>query len=280
MEKTLISYCDSTINPTANCVGCELWNPAQDVKSCYAGRMTERWQGAGAFDKPIKLIPGRMDQAAKWSDLRGVDRPTKPWLNDYPRIIFVGDMSDSLSPDVPFDYLLSELIRTVNSELGRRHIYLWLTKQAQRLLQFDLYLAAQGIDWPANLWPGVSLTSQSTLPRVKYLASVRARVRWISVEPLLSPLKVGLNKLDEYGRPLSHYIHWCVAGGESGPKAHATPADHFRNLRDECIESHVPFYFKQWGEHNQEGLRVGRNNTGEALDGREWRQMPAWSKYE
>lgn len=264
MEKTLISYCDSTVNPTKYCIGCELWNDAQNMRSCYAGRMTERWEGSGAFDQPLQLIPGRMTKAAGWSDLRGVDRPAKPWLNGLPRVIFIGDMSDSLSPDVPFDYLRTEVIQIVRSERGQQHIWLWLTKQAQRLAQFDQYLITQGLDWPVNLWPGVSITAQSTLARARYLTATRARVRWLSVEPLLSPLTI---------RDLTG-IHWVVAGGESGPNARATDPDHFRSLRDQCLSAAIPFYFKQWGEHNQEMLRVGRKNTGEALDGREWRQIP------
>jgi protein gp37 len=269
MEKTLISYCDSTVNLTKYCVGCELWS--ERVHKCYAGRMTERWEGAGAFSKPVEMLPGRMAKAARWSDLRGTDRPGKPWLDKMPRVIFVGDMSDSLSPSVSNDFLYDELIQTVTSPLGQRHIWLWLTKQAPRLPKFDRYLENMGIDWPGNLWPGVSVTSNSTTRRMDALLKTRAKIRWVSVEPLLGFADLALEFADGG-------ISWVVCGGESGPAAQPMQPDWARGIRDQCVKASVPFYFKQWGEHDEGMKRVGRKNTGELLDGVEWRQMPVMVK--
>jgi protein gp37 len=240
MEKTKIAYCDSTVNLTRNCVGCELWNPAIGIKKCYAGRMENRWRGDGAFDQPVEMLPGRIAKAAKWSDLTGTERPGKPWLNGMPRIIFVGDMSDTLSPAVEFDFLYTEQIQGVTSELGQRHLWLWLTKQAPRLARFDRYLADMGIEWPANLIPGVTITRNNTTRRIDHLLDVRSKLRWLSVEPLLEPVD-----LDLWSNRAWLDISWIVAGGESGPGAgHADP-DWFRNLRDQAAEAKIPFFMKQ-----------------------------------
>ncbi len=245
MENTLISYCDSTINLTKYCVGCELWN-GHDVRSCYAGRMTERWEGRGAFNQPVQMLAGRIAKAAKWSDLTGQERlagkrrTAKPWLNGMPRVIFVGDMSDTLSPAVEFDFLYTELIQGVTSDLGQRHIWLWLTKQAPRLAKFDRYLADMGVDWPVNLWPGVTVTSQKTDGRIDHLLDTRAKYRWLSLEPLLGPVDLDLWQSNAWVD-----ISWVVTGGESGPGArHASP-DWFRSLRDQCRETRIPFFMKQ-----------------------------------
>ena len=98
---TTIQWCDSTVNPTMGCRGCELWNATE--KTCYAGIMTEKWKGKQGYPDSFlqpKLFPGRMQIAASWSDLTGQPRKDTPWLNGLPRIIFISDMGDSLS-EVP-----------------------------------------------------------------------------------------------------------------------------------------------------------------------------------
>ena len=108
-KETKIEWCDSTVNPTDfQCCGCELWNKKR--QDCYAGRFAERRAGKGAFDKPVVLKPGRMAEAARWPDLRGKKREGKPWLDGRPRIIFIGDMADTLQPGVPFSFLANEII--------------------------------------------------------------------------------------------------------------------------------------------------------------------------
>src|SRR5947209_4800723 len=102
---TAIQWCDSTVNPTMGCEGCELWNPTR--RSCYAGVLHQRFGGhspgyAPAFEQ-VTRFPGRMAEAAHWRDLRGTVRPDKPWLSGLPRGIFISDMSDALSSSVPFD---------------------------------------------------------------------------------------------------------------------------------------------------------------------------------
>lgn len=192
MKETTIQWCDSTINPTSGCDGCELWNPATGKFDCYAGNLHEgRWAGSLAVSHPekyspnfkdVRLIPGRVKAAVRWKDLRGVERPDKPWIpKEMPRLIFISDMADALSRAVPFEFLLEEI---VNPIAGSPHIGMWLTKQAKRLEEFGDWLADQGVDWPKNLWPGVSVTSNKTLWRLKHLRSVWTEgPRFVSYEP-------------------------------------------------------------------------------------------------
>ena len=134
-QKTRIHWCDSTVNPTMGCDGCELWGKQR--KTCYAGILHDQFGGhkpgyAPTFGQ-VTLFPGRMAKAAAWSDLRGKARPDKPWLDGLPRLIFVSDMTDSLCPSVSFEYLKEEVIENVISDKGQRHCWLWLTKRATRM---------------------------------------------------------------------------------------------------------------------------------------------------
>ena len=194
MEQTKIEWCDSTVNPTENCDGCELWNTATGVHKCYAGKMTERWKGKGAFDQPVVLKPGRMAATLKWKDLTGTDRPSKPWLNGMPRIIFVGDMADLFSKGVPFEYIEKEVIETA---FNSPHNYMLLTKQSQRMLDFVEWHLAQDppSGWPSNVWLGVSVTNQATTSRMDYLricaqligfSSINKPKYFVSYEPALT----------------------------------------------------------------------------------------------
>jgi hypothetical protein len=130
-----------------------------------------------------------MQAAARLADLTGTNRPDKPWLNGLPRMIFVSDMADSLSRIVPFDYLENEIIQNVISENGQHHIWMWLTKQPQRMVKF-----AESVkrDWPSNLWVGTSITTQKSVSRIAHLLEVgnEETVRFLSVEPQVAPIDV------------------------------------------------------------------------------------------
>jgi protein gp37 len=192
-SKTNIEWCDSTVNPTTGCDGCELW--AGDVRACYAGNLHE---SRLALTLPqlyaenftdVRLAPGRMAAAAGWSDLRGKSRHGKPALDGLPRMIFVGDMGDIFSKDVPFEYLRDEVMAAATSSKGQRHVWLWLTKQSQRMVAFAEWLDREGDLWPENVWTGVSVTAQVSLSRVSNLLRVpRAERLFVSAEPLLGPV--------------------------------------------------------------------------------------------
>jgi protein gp37 len=134
-----------------------------------------------------------------------------------------------------------------------QHTYQVLTKRSSRLRK-----VAARLDWPPNLWMGVSVEDSAALYRVTDLRCVPAAVRFLSCEPLLGPL----GELDLEG------IGWVIAGGESGPGRRPLDASWVAGIRDHCVEAGVPFFFKQWGG------RTPREG-GRELDGRRWDQMPA-----
>ncbi len=229
-----------------------------------------------------------MAQAASWPDLRGKERKKKPWLNGLPRVIFVGDMGDFCSKSVPDDYIKEEIIEQIRSHpLGRRHFYLLLTKQIQRLARISEEVGGL----PDNCMAMTSVTSQPFADsRIPWLLKVRCKWRGISAEPLLGPvdLEPWLSEeesaqaqgRDRSASPAPHGQHgmadvserctnhaskgstdgaayrsvgqprlnWVIAGGASGDEAPPMYPSLPRILRNQCKGADVPFFFKQHGE--------------------------------
>jgi protein gp37 len=158
-------------------------------------------------------------------------------------------MSDLFHADVP-----SHFIEAVFDTIKRadQHVFQVLTKRSERVREM-----ARDLPWPENLWMGVSVESQDYLYRVRDLQHVPAKTRFLSVEPLLGPLR---------RLPLSR-IGWVIVGGESGPGARTMDPNWARAIRDRCKDRGVPFFFKQWG-----GVR--KKETGRTLDGRTWDELP------
>lgn len=209
----------------------------------------------------VTLFPGRMAEAAKWSDLRGKDRPEKPWLDGLPRLGFLSDMSDFLSPEVPFTYLRDEVIANVSSPDGSRHLWLWLTKLPGKMAELGRWLEEQGISWPENLVAMTSITSTRTLGRVEHLRQVPARLRALSVEPLLEEVELDLTDID-----------WVIVGGESGSGARPFDLSWARTLRDACRAKGIAFFMKQLGanpESNGNPLKLRDSHGG---DWDEWHE--------
>lgn len=234
---TNIEWSDSTCNFTSGCDGCELWKPGKGG-SCYAGNYHEGRMHAvlpqlyaANFDE-VRLIPGRMHKAAGWSDLRGTDRPDKPWLNDMPRVIFVGDMGDAMSRAVPFEYLKAELIDIATSARGRRHIWMLLTKQPARLAEFSSWL---GSDLPENIWAGTSITARASLPRIGHLRNVPAETRFLSIEPLV----------EDPGPMNLEGISLVIIGCESGPGHREMKTEWAESIVAQCREAGVAVFVKQ-----------------------------------
>ena len=147
---------------------------------CYAASLHRFFNARGRspgyaspFETP-KLYPGRVAAASQMPNPAASEVAQKPWLADYRRLIFVSDMGDALSKDVPFDFLLNEIVRTVTTEAGKRHIWLWLSKRPRRMAEFSDWLEAQGIEWPDNLVAMTSVTGPKTVGRVQQLLRVRA----------------------------------------------------------------------------------------------------------
>jgi protein gp37 len=166
-----------------------------------------------------------------------------------PRTVFVNSMSDLFHPEVPYDY-----IRQVFEVMADtpRHTYQVLTKRSKRLAQL-----ADLLDWPPNVWMGVSIESERYTFRADHLRAVDPAVRFLSLEPLLGPLPL----LDLTG------IHWVIVGGESGRGARAVSPAWVLNLRNQCVAAGVPFFFKQWGGRTPKA-------GGRELQGRTWDEMP------
>jgi protein gp37 len=257
--KTGIQWCDSTVNPTLGCDGCEHWNTSR--RTCYAGISTtilgkhrRGWTYPFENVKPALDDEGkaiRMQQAAGWSDLTGLPRPGKPWLDGLPRLIFIGDMADNFSKKITFEFLRDTVIHNVQTERGRRHQWLWLTKRPGRMAQFSNWLKRKGIDWPANLGAGTSITNQATLSRIGQLLAVgdEFTIHFLSVEPQWEALDLTayLPQLD-----------WVIQGGESDqPQPKEAGIPHYdpypfdiewaRDILRQCRQAGVPYFLKHLG---------------------------------
>jgi protein gp37 len=277
--KTKIQWCDSTVNPTMGCDGCEIWDDRR--KTCYAGSLHVRFGGSTVGYAPtfedVTMFPGRMAEAARWPDLTGKPRADKPWLNGMPRIIFVSDMSDALSLAVSFEFLHAEIVEIVSKEPGNRHQWLWLTKRPNRMAEFSRWLAARGTAWPVNLWAGTSVTSRATTSRIRHLLDVgdSRTMRFLSVEP-----QVEFIDLDRWLPGLD----WIIQGGESGRKARPFDLAWADSMIERTRALGVPLFLKQLGSLVVEGgVRVSfRDNH--AGDWSEWpdrlraRTMPVLPK--
>jgi len=265
-KNSKIQWTDSTVNPTKGCGGCELWG--LNVSVCYAGRLTKRFgksnKGLAKDFDVVELAPGRMAEAARWSDLSGTSRLDKPWLGAGRRKVFVGDMADILSKEVPFDYLQKELIDVATSELGRRHDWQLLTKRPQRLKLFANWLSKRRIAWPTNVWVGTSVTRQSTTKRIAALLKVGDRniTRFVSVEPQLERIDLSafLPGLD-----------WIIQGGESGSPARAFDLSWADDLRGQCKRFRVAYFLKQLGSRV---IEDGERAYFEDRSGGNWPEWP------
>jgi protein gp37 len=174
----------------------------------------------------------------------------KPLSWKKPQMIFVNSMSDLFHRSVPTEFILETF------DIMRRaswHTFQVLTKRSGRLLQLDPH-----IDWPTNVWMGVTAETEKYLHRIDDLRQTHAATKFLSLEPLLGPLP----RLDLTG------IDWVIVGGESGPRARPMKKEWAFDIRDQCLQSRVPFFFKQWG-----GIR--KKQAGRLLEGRTWDQLPS-----
>jgi protein gp37 len=195
---------------------------------------------AGVSDHPyeqgfdLKLWPSRLGQPLRWKR---------------PRMIFVNSMSDLFHEDIPLEFIADVFDVMARAD---HHTFQILTKRHERLAE-----VAGKLNWPANVWMGVSVENRRFVGRADALRQVPAAVRFISAEPLLG--RLGGLDLDA--------IDWLIAGGESGPRHRPVKAEWIRELRDRCQSEGVAFFFKQWG-----GIRSKAG--GRVFDGRTWDEMP------
>jgi protein gp37 len=233
MSLSSIEWTEATWNPVTGCskvsAGC---------LHCYAERMALRLQAMGQKNYhngfAVACHPQMLDIPKRWKKSR---------------LIFVNSMGDLLHEEVPLSFL-RECFAVMNDT--PQHTYQLLTKRSKRLAQL-----AADLPWPRNLWMGVTVESQTEVGRVEDLRQVPAVVRFLSIEPMLGPIK----RLDLEG------IKWVIVGGESGPKARPMKEEWVLAIRDHCQQEGVAFFFKQWG-----GVR--KKATGRLLEGRTWDAMP------
>jgi len=241
-DRSAIEWTEATWNPTTGCdkisAGCD---------NCYALTLAKRLKAMGSAKYQQDGDP-RTSGPGFGVSLHEADL-TVPLRWREPRVVFVNSMSDLFHARVPTDFI--QRVFAVMAETPR-HTYQVLTKRSRRLAR----LAPQ-LEWPRNVWMGVSVEDLRQAHRVEDLRSVPAAVRFVSAEPLLG----GLNGLDLSG------MHWLIAGGESGPRARPPAEAWIRSLRDECAQARVAFFFKQWGGRSPKA-------GGRVLDGRTWDQMP------
>jgi protein gp37 len=233
-----IEWTDATWNPVR---GCTKISPG--CKHCYAETFAERFRGVKGhpyeqgFD--LRLVPEKL---------------TEPFVWRLPKLVFVNSMSDLFQEGVPNDYTeaVSRVMATANW-----HTYQVLTKRSERLrdlLGGRLQFAAER----ENIWWGVSVEDRKYgLPRIEHLRQAPAKVRFLSIEPLLEDL--GAINLSG--------ISWVIVGGESGPGARPMKREWVVSVRRQCRAYGVPFFFKQWG-----GVRKVKH--GRELDGRTYDEYP------
>ena len=236
-----IEWTEQTWNPT---VGCTKISPG--CKNCYAEVMARRLRAIGVHGYEsgfrLKLLPERL---------------AEPLERRKPTIYFVNSMSDLFHEKVPFEY-----IHQVFDVMARapQHTFQVLTKRAGRMAEF-----CRGIAVPANVWLGVSVENRKHgLPRIPILRGINAQVRFLSVEPLLEDLG---------GFDLSG-IHWVIVGGESGKKARPMRPEWVENVKHQCDEADVAFFFKQWGTWGADGQKRSKHANGRRLHGQVWDRMP------
>jgi protein gp37 len=241
-DRSAIEWTETTWNPST---GCDRISDGCD--NCYALTLAKRLKAMGSAKYQIDGDP--RTSGPGFGVAVHEDVLTQPYRWRNPRVVFVNSMSDLFHAKVPLSFV-RRVFQTIADT--PQHTYQVLTKRSARLRK-----VAGQLDWPPNLWMGVSVENPGALPRVEDLRQVPAAVRFLSCEPLLARLA----GLDLAG------IDWVIAGGESGPRVRPVDIDWVRDIRDRCQDAAVPFFFKQWGGRTPKA-------GGRDLDGRVWSEMP------
>lgn len=233
MAQSSIEWTEMTWNPTTGCnkisAGC---------KYCYAVVMTRRLEAMGI---------------AKYKDGFAVrtheDSLRTPYDWKKPKVVFVNSMSDLFHPDVPFEFI-QKVFAVMNDT--PQHTYQVLTKRAERL--YELH---HKLNWTNNIWMGVSVEDSRVVERIDYLRDTDAKVKFLSCEPLIGALpNMNLTNID-----------WAIVGGESGRKARPINESWVWDIKQQCDEQAVAFFFKQWGG-------VNKKKAGRLLGDRTYDAMP------
>lgn len=241
-DKSAIEWTEATWNPVT---GCDRLSPG--CANCYAQALAKRLKAMGAAKYQNDGDPRTSGPGFAVSIHPDALAVPRHWRAG--RMVFVNSMSDLFHAKVPLSF-----IRDVFDVMAGtpRHTYQVLTKRSVRLRRL-----ADQLEWPSNVWMGVSIEDDEHSTRADDLRQVPAAVRFLSCEPLLGPLP-SLNLAE---------IGWVIAGGESGPAHRRCDTAWIAALRDQCVAADVPFFFKQWGGRTPKA-------GGRELAGRTWDQLP------
>lgn len=232
-QNSKIEWTESTWNPVTGCT-----KISAGCKNCYAERMALRLRAAGspnyAHGFRVTLHHHALEIPLRWKK---------------PRTIFVNSMSDLFHKNISFDFIskVFDVMRRAS-----HHRFQILTKRSGRLLKLSSKLI-----WPENVWMGVTVENADCRFRIDDLRQTPAVIKFISFEPLLDPIP----NIDLEG------IDWVIVGGESGPRARPMKPQWPIDIRDQCLDADVSFFFKQWGG-------INKKKTGRILNGRTWDGMP------
>ena len=231
--KSDIEWTHSTWNPVT---GCSKVSPG--CKHCYAERMALRLREMGQKKYQNGFSPAIHPDVLKM-----------PLLWKKPQVIFVNSMSDLFMHEIP-----EEFIQATFDVMKKAHWHTFqiLTKRSERLMNLNDF-----ISWSENVWMGVSVENEDYTFRIDHLRKINARVKFLSIEPLLGPIpNLNLSGID-----------WVIVGGESGPGARPMKKEWVLMILEHCQKAKVPFFFKQWGGKN-------KKKAGRLLEGRIWDQLP------
>ena len=253
MSKSSIEWTGCTWNPTTGC--CKY---SAGCRNCYAIKMTKRLQAMGQkkYKNGFKITIHD-------------DELLRPYTWNKPSVVFVNSMSDLFHKDVPLKFI-KQVFHTMNQTT--QHTYQVLTKRAERLAELSPKLT-----WSDNIWMGVSIEDERVVDRLAELKKCGAKVKFLSLEPLLGPLpNLNLEGID-----------WVIVGGESGPGARPIKKEWVVEIKRQCKKQKVKFFFKQWGKNqfnpNANDPTMVKDNPSYAkggceLDGKVYRAMPTISK--
>jgi len=234
MANSSIEWTEMTWNPTTGCT-----KVSAGCKFCYAEIMTRRLNAMGQ-----KKYKNGFDVVTIHPDTL-----TIPYSWKSPKIVFVNSMSDLFHSDIPFEFI-KQVFKTMND--NPQHIFQVLTKRAERL--FELH---KELKWTDNIWMGVTVENETEKYRINLLRKIRAKVKFLSLEPLLSALPNLILK----------NIDWVIVGGESGVRPRPMDKKLVLDIQEQCKKSNVSFFFKQWGGRN-------KKKAGRLLNGKIYDNMP------
>jgi protein gp37 len=236
MATSSIEWTEMTWNPTTGCT-----KISAGCKFCYAEVMTRRLKGMGQekYKDGFKVVKPHRDSLET------------PYTWKGSKVVFVNSMSDLFHTSIPLSFI-KEVFEVMND--NPQHVFQVLTKRADRL--FEVH---KELKWTHNIWMGVSVEDERVKDRIDYLRKTRAKVKFLSLEPLIGPLpNLNLKKID-----------WVIVGGESGHRPRPMDAEWVLDIQEQCKAVGVPFFFKQWGGRNKKA-------SGRILNGKTYDEMPEY----